>query len=189
MTWNAAEFDKWCHEQKDPVKRQRAMADLTSDQRKEHREFVMFTRFAPAANLNVDPRTIENRKPPEPDILCEVSGTKRYYELGELTDETIPKNEAKARRAGQDIHGGYISQDDPLEKMILQKCGKTFSTNGLELDLLLYFAVGHQVPHEGLVKSWIENNRTRIDAALKASPFLTIWFYDDWEKRIISRIP
>jgi hypothetical protein len=79
MTWNAAEFDKWCHEQKDPVKRQRAMADLTSDQRKEHREFVMFTRFAPAANLNIDPRTIENRKPPEPDILCEVSGTKRYY--------------------------------------------------------------------------------------------------------------
>jgi hypothetical protein len=52
--------------------------------------------------------------------------------------------------------------------MILQKCGKTFSTNGLEVDLLLYFAVGHHFPHEGLIKLWIQENRNMIDDAFKA---------------------
>ena len=38
MTWNAAQFEQWCHEQEDPGKQLRAMAGLTSDQRCGHRK-------------------------------------------------------------------------------------------------------------------------------------------------------
>src|SRR5580704_10389536 len=86
VTWSAAEFEYWFNTFKDPVRKQRALDDLTATQRKLRREQRSCIHFASAAKLDVDPCTIQNRDVPEPN--CEVSGSSRYFELGELTDES-----------------------------------------------------------------------------------------------------
>ncbi len=188
MTWNAAEFEHWFNALTDPVKQQRALDDLTAAQRKERRERRTFIQFASAAKLDADPRTIQNREAPEPDIFCEVSGCGRYFELGELTDESIPKSEAEARRAGLGAYGGAVSQTRPVEKMVFDKCGKVYSSRGVPVDLLLHFSVGHLVPHRGLLSAWLSESSDRVMAALSASPFRAIWFFDCWTDRVLGVI-
>lgn len=58
------------------------------DQQRFERE--VFEAFASVAPLNVIPDTIENRSPPEPDILCEIEGLGRVgFELTELIDQNF----------------------------------------------------------------------------------------------------
>jgi hypothetical protein len=188
VIWSAAEFDSWFNTVSDPVRQQRALDDLTASQRKLRRERRTFIQFASAAKLDVDPRTIQNRDVPEPDIYCEVSGSSRYFELGELTDERIPQNEARARRAGRDIHGGYISQSGALEKMIFAKCAKTYHSRDVTVGLLLHFSVGHQVPCSQFLAAWLSESGANVMAALHSSPFDTIWIFDCWTDRILRVI-
>jgi len=82
MAWTAVEFEIWRSTVPDPEERKRAWNDLSGDQKKEVKELRTFIGFCRAAGLDVDPRTIENRKPPEPDIYCELSGHGQFYELG-----------------------------------------------------------------------------------------------------------
>lgn len=188
MTWNAAEFEHWHNALTDPVKRQRALDDLTPARRKERRERRTFIQFASAAKLDVDPRTIQNRAAPEPDIFCEVLGRGCYFELGEVTTETIPKSEAEARRAGRDVYGGCISPTGPVEKMVFGKCGKTYTSGSVPVELLLHFSVGHQVPHPGLLSAWLAESRDSVMTALNASPFRVIWFFDCWTQQVLEVI-
>jgi len=188
MTWNAVEFEHWFNALTDPAKRQRALDDLTAAQRKERRELRTFIQFASAVKLDADPRTIQNRTAPEPDIFCEISGCDRYFELGELTEESIPKSEADARRAGLDTYGGAISPTRPVEKMVFEKCRKTYASRGVPVDLLLHFSVGHQVPHPGVLSAWLAESRDRVMAALNAGPFGAIWFFDCWTARVLGVI-
>jgi hypothetical protein len=188
VTWNPAEFDHWFNTVNDPVKRRRALDGLTAPQRKLRRERRTFIQFSSAAKLDVDPLGVQNRDVPEPDIYCEVSGSSRYFELGELTDESIPQNEAQALRAGHDIHGGYISQSRPLEKMIFAKCAKTYRSGMVPVDLLLHFSVGHQVPCPQFLSAWMSESRPRVTGALQSSPFNTIWVFDCWTDRVLGVI-
>lgn len=188
VTWSAAEFDHWFETVNDREKQLRALDELTASQRKLRRERRTFIQFASAAKLDVDPRTIQNRDVPEPDIFCEVSGLNRYFELGELTDESIPRNESQALRAGSDIHGGCISQNRPLEKMIFSKCGKAYQTGNVPVDLLLHFSVGHQVPCSRSLSAWLSEFRPRVMAALHSSAFKTVWFFDCWTDGVLEVI-
>ena len=147
MAWTAVEFEIWRSTVPDPEERKRAWNDLSGDQKKEVKELRTFIGFCRAAGLDVDPRTIENRKPPEPDIYCELSGHGQFYELGELTDERIPRNAAEAQRAGSDIHGGSHSPSEPLGRMVFQKCAKLPTLNDIPADIVLHFSVSHMVPY------------------------------------------
>ena len=56
---------------------------------KEQREMEVFKAFAKAAPFSVLPDTIENRSPPEPDILCEINDVGQVgFELTELIDQS-----------------------------------------------------------------------------------------------------
>ena len=184
MVWKAAEFHEWFSKISDPEKMQRALNELTKDQAKEYLELQTFNHFAKASTLDIDPRTIENRKAPEPDIYCEVSRHGHYFELGELTDQHIPRNAAEAKRAGSDVHGGPVSQANPLEKMVFEKCSKSYSLNDGPASLLLHFSVGHQVPNPMLLTSFLSQHHARIVEALKMSAFDSIWFYDAWSDSV-----
>ncbi len=186
MTWSALDFENWRSTVVDPEERKRAWDDLSNDQKKEVRELRTFVSFCRAANLDVDPRTIQNREVPEPDIFCELSQSGHYFELGELTDQSIPALEAKARRNGSDIYGGKASLSGPLEKMIYQKCGKTYSLNGVPASLLLHFSVGHQVPFPPFLQAYLAESQERILTALHISPFRAIWFFDCWTDRVLA---
>lgn len=188
MTWTAVEFEHWRSTVTDLEKRKRAWEDLSNNQKKQVKELRTFIGFCRAAKLDVDPRTIQNREVPEPDIFCELSQSGHYFELGELTDQSIPALEAEARRNGSDIYGGKASLSDPLEKMIYQKCGKTYSLNGVAVSLLLHFSVGHQVPFPPFVLAYLAESRERILAALNTSPFRAIWFFDCWTDRVLAVI-
>lgn len=188
VSWTPTAFEYWLDSVHSPDKRQRALEDLTSPQRKMRREWLTFKRFVEVAKLDIDPRTVENRTPPEPDIYCEESGLARYFELGEVTDESIPHNEAMAQRANRDVHGGCISPTDPFARMILGKCGKVYGTAGTKVDLLLHFSVGHHVPCSQLLRIWISESRERVNNALFASPFDRIWIFDCWTDQILETL-
>jgi len=186
MSWTAVEFENWRSTVPDLEKRKRAWNDLSNDQKKEVKELRTFIGFCRAADLDVDPSTIENRKPPEPDIYCELSGHGQFYELGELTDERIPRNAAEAQRAGSDIHGGSYSSLEPLGRMVFQKCAKRPRLNGLPADIVLHFSVSHMVPYPPRLTGFLAENGGAIKAALTASPFSRIWFYDEWGGKVLA---
>jgi hypothetical protein len=50
---------------------------------KEEREMRIFSEFAEAAKFGVDRGSIQNEKPPKPDIGCTIGGQRYYFELGE----------------------------------------------------------------------------------------------------------
>ncbi|MGA2651984.1 MAG: hypothetical protein ABSF28_15740 [Terracidiphilus sp.] len=188
MRWEAAEFHDWFTKTDDPVKRRRAMHDLTSDQAKEYREWQTFKRFAKASALDIDPRTIKNRKAPEPDILCEVSGIGHYFELGTVVDEKVAKGAGDAARNGLDIHAGWCSPSDAPQRMIEQKCAKTYPTNGLAVSLLLHYDVNLQVPHPNAVEAVVADSRQVALKQFQASQFDAIWFFDGWSDTVLRFI-
>jgi hypothetical protein len=186
MTWTAVEFENWRSTVPDPQKRKRAWNDLSNDQKKEVKELRTFIGFCRAAGSDVDPRTIENRKPPEPDIYCELSGHGQFYELGELTDERIPRNAAEAQRASSNIHGGSYSSLEPLRRMVFQKCAKQPRLNGIPAEIVLHFSVSHMVPSPPMLAAFLAENGATIKAGLTACAFSRIWFYDEWSGKVLA---
>lgn len=188
MAWTATEFHHWHSNLEDRAKAQRALDALSNPQRKQYRELKTFLSFATASSLDIDPRTIQNRDVPEPDILCGVAGKPHYFELGELTDEGIPRAESAARKIGDDVYGGSCSWQDPLEKMIFEKCQNVYELNGLPASLVLHYAVGHQVPPVSVVNAYLRESRERIAAALKTSCFHAIHFFNGWTDTVFAVI-
>jgi hypothetical protein len=70
--------------------------------------------FAAIAELPVVSETVENRKPPEPDILCEVRGRGRVaFELVDLIDQGLARTTARALR-GEEVDACWYGMP-PLE--------------------------------------------------------------------------
>ena len=68
---------------------------MPHDNDKKRRELAVFQEFAQRSGLSVVPGSIENRNPPEPDILCEIEGEgPMAFELAEFVDEGIAKESA-----------------------------------------------------------------------------------------------
>src|SRR5579859_2917704 len=106
MTWDPADFEYWYDRLPMGEQKRRAWRDLTADQRKLWAERWNFRQFAGIAPLGIDPRIIKSCSPPEPDILCQIAGRLQYFELGEVTDETLARRRALAFKQGNDISGG-----------------------------------------------------------------------------------
>ncbi|HUY12895.1 MAG TPA: hypothetical protein VMX16_04585 [Terriglobia bacterium] len=185
--WDPAEFHHW-HSKLPHGPKGRAWNDLRPDQQKVYREWWAFEKFASVAPLDVDPRTIENRKPPEPDIRCRISGKEHYFELGEVTDKIIAQKASEATKRRQHISGGWFSQLPPLWRIFKQKCSKIYLTSGRPLHLLLYYAVGHQFPHTELLREEISKGHQRIVSELQKSPFSSVWLYDQWDNSVIAYV-
>jgi hypothetical protein len=61
------------------------------------REIEIFRQFVAAAHLDIDPKTIQKREPPEPDIRCmDVNNQMRAFELVEVCN---PRNASLPLRA------------------------------------------------------------------------------------------
>jgi hypothetical protein len=184
VSWNPAEFDDWYIQQTDERKA-KAWDSLRSDQRKIYTEWWTFGRFARVAPLDIDPRTIENREPPEPDVICQISHEPHYFELGEVTDESVAQKAGIAAKQGRDIFSGTYSHLPPLMRIFEQKCFKTYATHGRQVHLLLHYSVGHQVPHTSRVLAEIIKGQ---QDKLQQSPFASLWLYDGWSNSVISYV-
>src|SRR5437868_6974259 len=103
-------------------------------------ERQVFLEFCSTASLPVNSSSVETRTPPEPDIRCMMAGQAEYYELARVLDEEIPKERIEAlRRAPELIRPRLLRIGVPERDVLQQKLGKTYRTDGLPVDLLLYF--------------------------------------------------
>jgi hypothetical protein len=186
--WNAAEFHHWYNQMPPDERKRKAWDDLSLDQRKRYIEWWTFGNFARIAPLDIDPRSIENREPPEPDIRCLISRAEHYFELGEVTDQTLARTAGIAAKNRQTIFAGKFSQLDPLVRIFRQKCSKKYSTNGHPLHLLLHYSVGRQVPHTAHLRAEISKWGRVIVKRLQRSPFASVWLYDGWDNTVIAYV-
>ncbi len=166
----------------------KALEDLSRDDRKKYEEWTTFSKFARVAQLGIDPRTIECCDPREPDIRCQLSGERCYFELGEVTDQDLAENAGIAKREGRDIFGGFCSQIGALRRMICQKCSTEYTTFGHPAHLLLHYRVGHQYPDVRRIRAEIVSEKEMIAGMLRSSSFSGLWLYDGWEGSVIAKV-
>src|SRR5262249_15325983 len=89
------------------------VADLTGEVAHDahgDRERGVFRRFAATARLDVAPETVQTRRPPEPDIACEVGGAAVAFELVELVAAEIAQ-----------AHADQITMERLLTELAVQR--------------------------------------------------------------------
>lgn len=153
---------------------------FSSAEQKKINESKLFACFIRASGLNSDPYDHENCDPPYPDIRSRIDGQTYYFELGEITDESLARGISHSERTGE-ITGGAFSQLNPLLKMFREKCAKSYSTNGAPVDLLLSFS--RQYPHETFLLEHLKHREAEIIQLTKGGPFSRIWIFTDWPPR------
>jgi len=107
---------------------------------KEQHEVDVFQEFALRASLNIDHSGVRSREPPEPDIWCTGLNGDQYFELGRLLDNEMQKTKIDLfRNAPNPVSGSDYNVKLPEREMLKQKISKTYQTDGLPVDLVLYY--------------------------------------------------
>ena len=109
---------------------------MGNDSQKEAMEKSIFFQFINEAKLPIVPDSIENRKPPEPDILCSyTTGEIVAFELVEICDPNLASATPKKVEAA----GGalYIQTEDPTGAIISKKLTRSYQTERT-IELLCY---------------------------------------------------
>ena len=144
---------------------------LSPEEKKQAVESLIFISFAYETKLNPDPFEHSNEDPPRPDVLTSVDGREYFFELGEITDEAFAKRIADSIKT-KTVSGGALSQEEPLAKMLKQKCEKQYETDGAPVDLLLYY--WRQGPYEEAILKYLNENSPEIDKLFLSSQFTKI---------------
>ena len=154
---------------------------------KDEWERKIFTEFAEAAGLKVDPRSVTSGMPPQPDIRFTVGGVERWAELVEITDQDLARDHMASLKTGE-ITGGAFSQRVPLERSIKSKAAKTYATNGARLDLLAYY--DKQYPAVSVEPDLIPQAMGQSAADMVAAGVWSrVWVYDGWNRRVLWTYP
>jgi len=112
---------------------------MSTDSKKKH-ERAVFLEFAQAAQLGVDSESIVSPDEPKPDVLCRLDGEPVYFELGRLLDQTLPRLRLEMMRvAPQQVQMDVMNARLPERVMLEQKLGKNYDTDGVPVELLLYY--------------------------------------------------
>jgi hypothetical protein len=159
-------------------------------------EILVFTEFTKVSGLKVDPKSVESRNEPEPDIRCVVSGVRRYFELGRLLDSEIPRLRIEMIRQSPKFVPIDVSKFGLPERDVLKrKLAKKYETHGCPVDLVLYYDWGPDAgltasapPPMDLTPEFIENVML---PELTACPgrFDTIWIYERIRRSVLFRLP
>jgi hypothetical protein len=165
-----------------PDEKRRAYYALPSGTRKEMSEMTAFMGFVEAANPNVDAGSAVNGKPPLPDICCKIGGAPYLFELGEITDEELVREISTSQRTLVDGDGCFLSEPEPLARIIRRKASSTYRTDGVPLDLVLYY--DKQYPFAPA--DYLKECEVDIAAAMvPAGPYSRIWIYASYTKAIL----
>ncbi len=148
---------------------------LNSEDRKHVQESSVFISFAFETKLVSDPFEHSNENPPRPDILTHINDSEYFFELGEITDESLAISIADAIKTKK-VSGCALSQEEPLAKMLKQKCEKPYETGSAPVDLLLYY--WRQGPYKETIDKYLNKNCLEIEKLHLNSQFVKIWIYD-----------
>jgi hypothetical protein len=100
------------------------------------RELRVFREFIALAGLPIDPTTVENREPPEPDIRCVIDGLgPTGFELVELCNSELAKDIGDQRKRGTPPK--FLMLDDPSPAALRSKLRKVYQTD-LPIELVCY---------------------------------------------------
>lgn len=165
-----------------PEEKRREYYAQPSSVRKELAEMRAFLGFIEAAEIGIDLDSPANEKPPRPDISCTIDGDPYFFELGEVTDQSLARDVSMSARDGEDGDGGFFDEDEPLLRIIRKKTLSTYQTGGAPLDLVLHYDKQSPIsPAECL-----RRHETDIAAALiPTGPFSRIWIYDSWTHLVL----
>lgn len=128
---------------------------------------------------------IEPCNPPEPD--CRVSfsdGTRIFFELRRVADPVM-EQKINDKKIPNDEKGGFGPDDDLIAECAKDKIVKSelYKTNGLDLDLVLYFDL---LPSLLLPKDVIEHYLHAVIATHGKGSFRKIWIFAPHEKKIVG---
>jgi hypothetical protein len=149
---------------------------MSDDEVKAARERASFLEFATVAGLPVVTGTVGSRKPPEPDILCEVQGRGLVaFELVNLIDQGLARMEAQAARgqwADQDqIPGLWYGK--PVLEVIREKCRKSGTAYKTPHPIELVVCAGEEEVE--LMSPSTPEIQERISQLCGMSSFQRIW--------------
>ena len=145
----------------------------SKDHLKAKDEREAFKSFALAACLEIDPRSIESREPPEPDILCVGNnGQQIAFELTRVCHEEIKKfygDSIKCREVAAQFNWVDASQ---IRKIIASKLCKSYESD-CPIDLLCY--AEYLVTPDDIVVEEIQC----ILNEKGYGPFQSVWFHGE----------
>ena len=150
-------------------------------------------------NLDIDPNTLESRDPPEPDVYAvSVSEGPLYFELGRLLDQGIQKLRLEGFRRAWAGDPTPVSMNDervgvPERDMLKQKLGKSYVTNGMPVDLLLYFDAENALVAGGIPPMEFSEHAKYVMLPVLAvaprSPFRRIWVLERYRPSVLWKHP
>jgi hypothetical protein len=150
---------------------------------KAEHELVVFTEFAQVSGLTVCAGSIETREPPQPDIWCMLGNKPYFFELGRVLSSKQPRLRLEALRCYPDqVQIDPLRFGFPERDMLRGKLLKTYETNGVPIDLVLYYDWG---PDAFLTASapFMEEAEFfdgvfQPELVSVRGPFTTIWIYE-----------
>jgi hypothetical protein len=132
------------------------------------RERDIFLEFVAVAGLPVVPGSIESRRPPEPDIVCELVGGGRVaFEVVELIDQDLAGTIARAVKRPDESRG--VCFGDPTLDAIRGKLRRKYET----LHPMELLAVGDDLMLPEDV--WRPKYEQRLKDLLDGSSFQRLW--------------
>ena len=141
---------------------------------KSSKEVVVLNKFL---NNSFSEFTITSCKPPKPDCLCKFSnGEKVYFELSEIIDQNLAR---KFYDENLQFVGGFFS-DDILDRRIKDKFTKEYETDGLNVELLLFFDLQPLWPE----KTIIEQIKIFL-SSMQRSPFSKVSVFDVQKNNVL----
>ena len=130
-------------------------------------EREIFDQFWPVAGLRVVPDTIQNRAPPEPDILCEIEGDGPVaFELVRLIDQDL------ARAIGTASPDGLAIGDPTFSEIRKKLIGKRYTTTH-PMELVAYVEIDALLPPD----VWLPKFGQRTSDLLDEAPFRRLWVF------------
>jgi len=123
---------------------------MTAEQSKASREMQVFLEFLQKSGLPIERDSVENWKPPEPDILCRHKEQGFIaFELVELCDPEIARTTAEVPRSAN-TESVFMWTADPSSQIICNKLEKTYETQ-YPIELLCYTAARLITPDDVII--------------------------------------
>ena len=112
---------------------------MSDDEEKAAREMQVFEDFIKRCGLPIDRQSVRKCDPPEPDMLCKVSGEYVHFELAEVCSPEIPREISHIDpKVGV---SEFIRSGDPIPEIARKKIKKSENyRTAYPIELLFYTA-------------------------------------------------
>jgi len=142
--------------------------------KQQEEELAVFELFASVCGLSILRESIRQQNPPKPDISCKLkTGMNVEFELTNSIDQEL----ARKMNDSRILDKGGFNNDDPIERMILNKIEKLkegkYKRSAESFELLVYLGMMPIFPYqEKAIPQFLERNRGQ-------QGFDRIWIFRD----------